>query len=213
MPGKKALTPDQIALAVAMRAAGYSVPAIAERLGVSPRTINRVFERHAAKKGAVMDKLIEQAKRELVDSITGVERIKEEAARMVADDLAHVRLLRERVAAAYELLHPTNLQEAAVCLRAAAAAATTLKVTSDTLRRSLRTDRALDAEEAVDLPELVVVEITDEEALRMREERAADMALPSPAPAALNAVDEPCKGRWESGGRVTKGDDEPPDTA
>ena len=86
----------------------------------------------------------------------------------MADDLAHARLLRQRMADASEHLVATNLEEAALLMRAAAAYSTALKNTSDTLRHSMRTEKALEAHDAVNLPELVVREITNEEAIKMR---------------------------------------------
>ena len=167
MPGKSR-SPDQISEAVCLRAAGYTVPAISERLGLSIRTLHRLFEHHGVKKGALKSDLVEAAKRDLIEGVTSNERIKEEAARMVADDLAHTRLLRARMADASEHLVATNLDEAALVMRAAAAYSTALKNTSDTLRHSMRTEKALEAHDAVDMPELVVTEITNEEAITMR---------------------------------------------
>src|SRR5688572_29476689 len=97
MPGKS-LSPDQLAEAVALRTAGFTVAAIASRLGFSVRTISRVFERHRTRKGAATSELIEQARQELMSAVTSPERVREEAARLVADDLAHARLLRAKIA-------------------------------------------------------------------------------------------------------------------
>ena len=187
MPGKS-LSPDQTAQAVALRASGYTVTAISERLGVSVSTLNRIFHRHRTTKGLAKDELIAAARKDLIEAVTSNERIKEEAARLVADDLAHCRLLRAKVAAAYELLNPTTLEEAGIAMRAAAAAATTIKVTSDTVRHALRSDKALDAQEAVDLPTLTIVEISAEEALRMRETASDELGEPSATPPATTAA-------------------------
>lgn len=163
---RRSPSPDRIAEAVSLRAAGYTVTAISERTGISVRSLNRIFQKHGAKKGAVRDELIETAKRSLIEAVTSNDRIREEAARIVMDDLAHARLLRERMAVATEHFNATNLEEAALLMRAAAAYSTALKNTSDMLRHSLRTERALEAGEAEDLPDLVLREISDEEAKR-----------------------------------------------
>lgn len=193
MPGKS-LTPDQIAEAVTLRAAGYTVTAISDRTGISIRTLNRVFEHHGTRKGAIKDDLVARAKHELVTAITSNEKIREEAARLVADDLAHARLLRQCMAEASEHLTATTLYEAALVMRAAAAYSTAVKNTSDMLRHSLRTDQALEEQNAGSLPELVVREITAAEALQIRQEAAGDdgdpgaqAAPPSPAEAAGEA--------------------------
>lgn len=185
MPGKS-VSPEVVAEAVMMRAAGFTAAAISARLGVAVRTLHRIFAHHKTAKGAVTVELLEAARHDLIDSVFNKDMIKAEAAGIAADDLAHARLLRERVAAAYELLQPTNLEEAAICMRAAAAAATTLKVTGDTLRRSLRTDRAFEQQEADDLPVLEIHVITPEQALEMRQRNAVGFELPPPPPDAAD---------------------------
>lgn len=174
MPGKS-VPPEKIAEAVTLRSAGYTATAIADRLGISLRTVNRVFEHHKAKKGEVKQEMIQAARQVLIEGITSNDRIKEEAARLIADDLAHARLLRSRMADATEHMTATNLEEAALLMRAAAAYSTALKNTSDTLRHSMGTEKALQTVEADDLPELVVQEISAEEALRMTANSAGHM--------------------------------------
>lgn len=175
MPGKS-VSPEKIAEAVTFRAAGYTATAIADRIGVSIRTLHRIFEHHKAKKGAVTDELVHAAKQSLLEGITSNERIREEAGRLVADDLAHARLLRIRMADATEHLIARNLEEAALLMRAAAAYSTALKNTSDTLRHSMGTEKALEAVEAEDLPELVLREISGVDALRMVQGSPGHMA-------------------------------------
>lgn len=174
MPGKS-VSPEKIAEAVTLRAAGYTATAIADRLGISVRSVNRVFEHHKAKKGEASHELVQAARQALIEGVTSNDRIKEEAARLIADDLAHARLLRSRIADATEHLTATNLEEAALLMRAAAAYSTALKNTSDTLRHSMGTEKALQTVEADDLPELVVQEISAEEALRMTANSAGHM--------------------------------------
>jgi hypothetical protein len=166
MPGKS-VPPEKIAEAVTLRAAGYTTATIADRIGISIRTVNRICEQHNAKKGAVTTDLIEEAKRNLIDRIYSIEGIRQEAALLVSDDIAHIRLLRQRMADATEHLTATNLEEATLLMRGAAAYSTALKNTSDTLRNSLRTEKALEATEAEELPELVIRVMTDEEVLRV----------------------------------------------
>lgn len=80
------------------------------------------------------------------------------------------------MANAAEHLTATNLEEAALLMRAAAAYSTALKNTSDTLRHSMGTGRALKTVEAESLPELVVQEISGTEALRMTENSEGHMS-------------------------------------
>lgn len=190
MPGKSP-TPDLIAEAVTLRAAGYTITAISERLGMSPRTLNRIFERHATKKGAVKQDLIDKARQELVNTITSTDKVREEAARLVADDLAHARLLRQRMAEALPHMTASNLPETVLVMRAAAAYSTGLKNTSDMLRHSLRSERALEAEEAADLPELVIRVVTDEEARALCQDDVDEAEALLPCPTASDAPDSP----------------------
>lgn len=172
----KTVTPEQITQALTLRAAGYTVESISERLAISARTLYRLFKRHSATKGSVNAELVQQAREELLSAITSNEAIKEEAARIVADDLAHARQLRRRMADAAEHFVATNLRDAALLMRGAAAYSTALKNTSDMLRHSLRVDRAMEHERPADLPELVVRVIGPEEerAIRQRQEEPVD---------------------------------------
>lgn len=206
MPGKT-VAPHQITEAIAMREAGYTVTAISARLGVSVRTLTRVFEKHGTKKGAVKEEVIAAARQELIEAVTSNERIKHEAARILADDLGHAWLIRRRMVLAGEHLVPKNLEEAALVMRASAAESTALKNTSDMLRNSLRTDKALDAVEQKDLPVLVVEELSAEEARRLYASRVDefDAAVATPAPPTVEGA--PVKLPDESE-RASEGEDE-----
>lgn len=174
MPGKSP-APEKIIEAVTLRAAGHTIVSISDRTGISVRTLNRVFERHTAKKGEVSYELVLAAKRDLIQTITSDDRIKEETARLVADDLAHARLLRQRMADATEKLVADDLEQAVLVMRAAAAYSTALKNTSDLFRHTLRIERALDAEKVENLPELLVLEVSDDDARRMQEAQTRAM--------------------------------------
>jgi len=170
----KSLTPDQIAEAVALRAAGFTVPAIADKIGASLRTVHRVLAVHGAKKGMVRDELVKAAKEHLIQAVTSVDRIREEAGRLVVDDIAHARLIRQTIADAAEQMKATNLPEAVLVMRAAAAYSTALKNTSDMLRHSMRSEKALDRVTADELPILIVEVIKPEQALAMRNASSLD---------------------------------------
>lgn len=166
MPGKS-VPPEKIAEAVTLRAAGCTTAVIADRLGISVRTVNRIIAQHKPKKGEAASELIKAAKQHLLEGVTSNDRIREEAASLIADDIAHARILRQRMANATEHLTANNLEEAALLLRAAAAYSTALKNTSDTLRHSMNTEKALEAVEIESLPELIIREISCAEALQM----------------------------------------------
>jgi predicted transcriptional regulator len=57
-----ATTPNNVANMIAMRSAGWTVSAIANYTGSSPATINRYLIKHKAKKGALTEQAIEDAK-------------------------------------------------------------------------------------------------------------------------------------------------------
>ncbi|WP_377703736.1 hypothetical protein [Pseudoduganella sp. UC29_71] len=154
-------TPEDIAEALALREAGFTALAISQRLGISIRTLQRHFAAAGTRKGAAKAEVLQRAKDDLMARITCDQAIKEEAARLVADDLAHSLHLREVILAASEQMKATNLEEAALVMRAAAAYSTTIKNTSDIIRHSLRLkDLADDMDE---LPELVVTELSGQE--------------------------------------------------
>lgn len=177
MSKKTATTPEKVADIIALREAGYTALSIAQRLGVSIRTVQRHIAAHGAKKGALKATVIQQAREELLRAVTSNETIKEEAAKLIHDDLAHAHHLRELLIGASEHLHATSLKEAALVMRAAAAYSTAIKNTSDTIRHTLRIDQTVeDAEE--EMPELLIRELTEAEIEEIRgEQYEAEMVL------------------------------------
>lgn len=172
MPGKSH-SPDQASQALAMRAAGYTVLAIHHQTGISERTLQRIFSVAGTVKGETKGELRDEAKKRLLSLVTSNEAIQEQAARFIADDLAHAAHLRQ-------LSSPTNLKEAALVMRALAAHSTVLKNTSDMVRHSLQLERRDSTVE--DLPELIVTELTQVEVEQMRLEKGSEddgMVLPT----------------------------------
>jgi AcrR family transcriptional regulator len=163
---KQVASPTALGEALALREAGYTALAISQRLGVSVRTLQRHFASSGARKGALKAEVLQRAKEQLMSRITSDEVIKEEAARLVADDLAHSLHLREIILAASQQMKATNLAEAALVMRAAAAYSTVMKNTSDVLRHSLRLEQRDNGSD--ELPELIVSELTTKEIERLR---------------------------------------------
>lgn len=176
MTSKTAAEPDKIAQALAMREVGFTVLAISQRLGVPVRTLKRHFAEHGAVKGKVKQELLEAARADLIQRVTSDDAIRVEAAKLLADDLAHARHLRELLLAASEQLQASSLKDAALVMRAAAAYSTAVKNTSDMLRHGLRLDRLSDDAET-DLPELVVSELSPEEVGKLRDAQQAQELL------------------------------------
>lgn len=173
---KTHVTPDEIGEALALREVGYTVLAISQRLGIGIRTLQRHFAAAGARKGALKTEVLQRAKSELMARITSDEAIKEEAARLVADDLAHSLHLREIILAASEQMKAGSLHDAVQVMRAAAAYSTAIKNTSDIIRRSLRLEHRDEAGD--ELPELVVSELTQAEIEQLRRTEDEDDQVP-----------------------------------
>jgi hypothetical protein len=135
--------PDEIGEALTLREAGYTALAISQRLGISVRTLQPTLRPQGRGKG--QSKL----------------RCCAEAARLLADDLAHSIHLREVILAASEQMKAESLADAVQVMRAAAAYSTAIKNTSDIIRRSLQLE--VRDETSDELPELVVKELTQAE--------------------------------------------------
>jgi predicted transcriptional regulator len=161
-------TPKEITEILALREAGYTCLAVSQRTGFSLRTIHRHLAAHGTKKGRIKSELIENARAELLSLISDSPAIKAQAAKLVHDDIAMASHIRNIVIDASEHLKATNLQDAIQVMKAAAAFATVVKLTSDTQRLSLSVDKLVD--DVDDLPELVIQEITNEQAIAMRGE-------------------------------------------
>ncbi len=166
---RKTATPAEISEALALREAGYTVLSISQRLGISVRSLQRHFTEHGAKKGVIKEEVLATARADLLKRVTSDDAVREEAARLINDDLAHARHLREIMLNASDQLQATSLKDAVLVMRAAAAYSTAIKNTSDVLRQTLRIDRAVE-DAGTELPELIVRELTDAEIKEMREE-------------------------------------------
>lgn len=164
---KKTATPDEIGQALAMREVGYTTLSISQKLGISVRSLHRHFADHGAKKGTLKQEVLDAARSELLKRVTSDDSIREEAARLINDDLAHARHLRSILMDASEQLKADSLQDAVQVMRAAAAYSTAIKNTSDTLRHILRVDRAVE-QGGEDLPELIIRELTQTEIATLR---------------------------------------------
>lgn len=173
---KKAATPAQINEALTLREAGYTTLSISQRLGISVRSLHRHFADHGTKKGAIKRELIDAARLELMKRVTSDDAIREEAARLINDDLAHARHLRDLMIDATQHLQANSLKEAAQVMRAAAAYSTAIKNTSDMMRQSLRLERR-DDDADKSLPELIITELSRDEIAELRDAQTKEDAL------------------------------------
>lgn len=169
MTGKNT-TPDVLAEALCMREAGYTTVAISQKLGLSPRTLARHFAKHGTSKGSALSEVIEASRSELLALITSDDRIRQEVAQHMQDDLAHVAVVREAMAGTLARINdkpPTTLDEVALTMRALVAYSTALKNTSDVWRHGLRLDKRTDDDKP--LPELVISELTADQITQLRQ--------------------------------------------
>lgn len=173
---KKTASPAEISQALALREAGYTALSISQRLGISVRSLQRHFAEHGTKKGGIKKEVLDNARTDLLKRITSDEAIKEEAARLINDDLAHAQHLRELMINATEHLQATSLKEAVLVMRAAAAYSTAIKNTSDMMRHTLRIEKSIDDTDK-DLPELLIKELTNAEIEAMRKAGREEEAL------------------------------------
>ncbi|HBP0837919.1 helix-turn-helix domain-containing protein [Pseudomonas aeruginosa] len=171
MTGKQA-SPDQGAQAVILREAGYTLSAIAERLGLSLSTVQRLLKKHKAVAGATTHALIEKARDEMLASAFSLESIQQTAASLVLDDLAIAQQIRRKLANALDVLE----SDSPIVFRSLAASATTLKLTQDVGRRALPLDKLEQAQAVEELPELQIHVMTPWDVEEMRAEQRLDEA-------------------------------------
>lgn len=165
-------TPEQKAEAVNLRALGFSLAAIGDRLGVPIRTLSDWFRATGTKKGNLTAEALAEQRRELVRAVLGAEAIQAAIAAGVADDLALSRAVRDRIAQTLDYIKVTDLGGAVLAARALAALATAVKATGD-LRRIVLEPHNEPVEG--DLPTLPIGLMSDEEiaALRARQVKEA----------------------------------------
>ncbi|OUC12915.1 MAG: hypothetical protein B0A82_19975 [Alkalinema sp. CACIAM 70d] len=148
-----------------MREAGFTTLVISQRLGISPRTLQRHFARHGTVKGCATAAMLREARDELIGAAANDEAVRQEITTMILDDLAHARHLRQIMVDASAAMTANSLSDAVLVMRAAAAYSTALKNTSDLIRNAGLSGQA----EGEHLPELVVTELTIEDVKRMTE--------------------------------------------
>lgn len=204
MSGKQK-TPDQETQAVVLREAGWTVSAIADRLGISVSTVQRLLKKHHVVAGAGTQALIEKAREELLTAAFSLEAVQQTAASLVADELALVRQIRQKIASSIENLDPTN----PIAFRGLAAASTALKLTQDVTRRALPIDKLGQAMEIEELPELRIRIMTEDDVAEMRMQQRIEEAERNGDSQSLS--DEHENLRWMASRRLaqlSRGDDD-----
>ena len=199
MPGKKT-TPDQSTQVVIHREAGYTLPAIANRLDLSISTVQRIIKTNKVVAGAGTQALIEKAREELFTSAFSLEAIQQTVAALVTDELALSNQIRIKLANALEALDPAD----PIVFRGLAAASTTLKLTQDVTRRSLPIDKLNQAQDIEELPTLQIHIMTELDVAEMRaKQRLEDAEINGDA---QGAQDELENLRWMENRRIAQSD-------
>lgn len=158
------VTPTLEAQIIALREAGYTNLAISKKLGVGLRTVQRHLAAAGIKKGSLKSELIDQAREEALTLLRSDPAIKQAISQLLLDDIAHASHLRDIMVQASEHLIATDAKSAALVMRGAAAYSVAIKNTSDTLQKHFNKHSQDDMEV---MPELVVREISAEEAIAM----------------------------------------------
>lgn len=168
-------TPDVEAQAVILREAGYSCPAIAEKLDLSLSTTKRILKRRSAVAGAATATLVEQARQGMLDTAFDLDAVQQHAAALVLDDLALSRMIREGIVEAVEALDPSTSTPYQM-MRTLVAAATALDLTQKVARRALPLDRLEEATHVEELSELRIRIMTDDDVREIREQQRREAA-------------------------------------
>lgn len=165
MSGKHS-TLSQVKKAIALRAIGLSRAAIADQTGLSESTLARIFRKHGASKGAAIPRLLEETKRQLIESLSNDQSLQLEAAKLMIEDLALNRTLRDKISESLAQLPTNDPNEAAMNLRALNSAASALITAQKAARVAIGADQ--DRALADELPVLTIVGMTEEQVAEMR---------------------------------------------
>lgn len=165
MQGKHA-TLSQIKQALALRAAGMTKVIIAEKTGLSMSTIGRIIKRFKAPKGIAIKRLIEEAQSDLLDKLNDDRALRLEVAKLMQEDMALNRLLRDKIAESLGALQTDDPDAATVNLRALNSAASAMITAQKAARIAVGAgNQEQDGEE---LPVLRIEELTADEIEHMR---------------------------------------------
>jgi hypothetical protein len=168
-------TPDIEAQAVILREAGYSCPAIAEKLDLSLSTTKRILKRRSAVAGAATESLVEQARQGMLNTAFDLDAVQQHAAALVLDDLALSRMIRGKVVEVIESLD-LSTSTPYQAMRTVVAAATALDLTQKVARRAMPLDRLAEATHVEELSELRIRIMTDDDVREIREQQRREAA-------------------------------------
>jgi len=126
--------PDIEAKIVVLRAAGYTLPLIASKTGLSVSTVKRVVKRNPDPHQVGHLDLVEEARSALRTEFSSDDAIRGLYTSLLADTLLHIETSREIANEALGKLKATDTKDAALTFRALTAHSTTLKGHVETVK-------------------------------------------------------------------------------
>jgi hypothetical protein len=153
---------ERDARVVSMRGVGCSVLDIAETLGVSPSTVDRVLKRHKTHKGELVDALVSKSRDEVLSTLTGNQQLTTLAAISVRTSMLINERIQQQVLQAIELI-PTDPSRGLLMARALNSLSNTMKLCNDSVRSAIKIAPPSEQLADVELPELMICSYTDSE--------------------------------------------------
>lgn len=153
-------TADRDARIISMRGIGCSILDIAETVGVSESTVDRVLKRHKTHKGELVEALVSKSREEVLSTLTGDRQLVVLAALSVRTSLLINEKIQQQVMQAIELI-PTDPAKGLLMARALSSLSNTMKLCNDSVRSAIKIAPVADAVEDEELPELIICSYSD----------------------------------------------------
>jgi hypothetical protein len=154
------IKPD-IDQAVILREAGYTLASITQKTGLSGSTLYRAFTKLDVTRGTTTKNTLDSAKQALLEQSGLVGDLKQLIASQINDDLSLSTQIRAGITIAINDLINDVTTPASLKARSYSAMATTLKLTSDIMRRALQIDDATLS--VTEIPTLKIIKMTDKD--------------------------------------------------
>lgn len=152
---------NDLTQAVILRESGYTLAAICEKTGLSPSTCYRAFKKLDISRGTLSKDTLKSARQRLLEDAGLVGSLKQAIASQINDDLTLSRSIRDGLTLAIEELINDPSTPASLKARSYAALSTSLKSTSDLMRRALQIDDGTVTTQ--EIPTLTITKMSQEE--------------------------------------------------
>lgn len=147
--------------AIVLRESGYTLASIVEKTGLSGSTLYREFKRLDVARGSISKDTLKSAKQKLLEDSGLIGDLKNAIASQINDDLILAKSIRDGLTLAIEELINDSSTPASLKARSYAALSTSLKSTSDLMRRALQIDDGTMTTQ--EIPTLTITKMTPEE--------------------------------------------------